>query len=84
MIRSKVNYNMNGIREPSEPMGEDLECSVSQLLKGVIKKHIHRIVAINQINSELYILIQNKINPILSLYHYGCMFCYSCVFSWSI
>ncbi len=27
MVRSKVNYNMNAIREPSEPIGEDLECS---------------------------------------------------------
>ncbi len=24
-VRSKVNYNMNAIREPSEPMGEDVE-----------------------------------------------------------
>ncbi len=36
---------MTAIREPSEPMGEDLECSV----------------VINQFNSEGYILIQNEI-----------------------
>ncbi len=30
MVRNKVNYNMNAIREPSEPMGGDLEYSESQ------------------------------------------------------
>ncbi len=30
MVRSKVKYNMNAIREPSEPMGGDLEYSESE------------------------------------------------------
>ncbi len=30
MVRSKVDYNMNAIREPPEPMGEDLECSETE------------------------------------------------------
>ncbi len=42
---------MNAIREPPEPMGEDLECSET----------IYSIVVINQFNSECYILIQNEI-----------------------
>ena len=55
MVRSKVNYNMNAIPEPPEPMGEDRTYNTA---------HLETVKSI--LNSERYILIQNEIYVIPS------------------
>ncbi len=57
MIRYKVNYNMNAIREPSDPMEGDLQMTRFSAAGSKMTPE-----TITKVNSERYILIQNEIS----------------------
>ncbi len=50
---------MNATREPSEPMGGDLE--YIEHWEPAFQKHVYSTVVINQFNSKCYNLIRNQI-----------------------